>query len=115
MGDETQPRDTLTIRTSVVADFLSTLWGKILALLTTVTLLIGIYVEVITAWRGTNEGIKMQSDVFSAAMKAYQLPAMIARPTNTYGSYQYPEKLIPYMILCALQGKPLPVYGSTKT
>jgi len=41
----------------------------------------------------------------------YQLPALICRGSNNYGPYQYPEKLIPLMILNALQGDALPVYG----
>jgi dTDP-glucose 4,6-dehydratase len=41
----------------------------------------------------------------------YGLPAMIVRGSNNYGPYQYPEKLIPLMILNALHGDPLPVYG----
>ena len=41
----------------------------------------------------------------------YGLPAMICRGSNNYGPYQYPEKLIPLMILNALHGDPLPVYG----
>ncbi|HEY1457301.1 MAG TPA: dTDP-glucose 4,6-dehydratase [Solirubrobacteraceae bacterium] len=41
----------------------------------------------------------------------YELPALICRGSNNYGSYQYPEKLIPLMILNALHGDSLPVYG----
>src|SRR5271163_1015105 len=41
----------------------------------------------------------------------YDLPALICRGSNNYGPYQYPEKLIPFMILNALQGDALPVYG----
>jgi dTDP-glucose 4,6-dehydratase len=41
----------------------------------------------------------------------YGLPATICRGSNNYGAYQYPEKLIPLMILNALHGDPLPVYG----
>ena len=41
----------------------------------------------------------------------YELPATICRGSNNYGPYQYPEKLIPLMILNALHGDPLPVYG----
>jgi dTDP-glucose 4,6-dehydratase len=41
----------------------------------------------------------------------YGLPALIVRGSNNYGPYQYPEKLIPLMILNALHGDPLPVYG----
>ena len=41
----------------------------------------------------------------------YDLPALICRGSNNYGPYQYPEKLIPLMILNALHGDALPVYG----
>lgn len=41
----------------------------------------------------------------------YDLPALICRGSNNYGPYQYPEKLIPLMVLNALHGDPLPVYG----
>jgi dTDP-glucose 4,6-dehydratase len=41
----------------------------------------------------------------------YGLAASICRGSNNYGSHQYPEKLIPLMILTALHGDPLPVYG----
>jgi dTDP-glucose 4,6-dehydratase len=41
----------------------------------------------------------------------YGLPAVVCRGSNNYGPYQYPEKLIPLMILNALHGDSLPVYG----
>ena len=41
----------------------------------------------------------------------YGLPALTTNCSNNYGPYQYPEKLIPLMILNAIQEKPLPVYG----
>ncbi len=41
----------------------------------------------------------------------YGLPVSISNCTNNYGPYQFPEKLIPLMILNCLEGKPLPVYG----
>jgi dTDP-glucose 4,6-dehydratase len=41
----------------------------------------------------------------------YELPVVICRGSNNYGPYQYPEKLIPLMILNALHGDSLPVYG----
>jgi len=43
--------------------------------------------------------------------KTYALPATISNCSNNYGPYQFPEKLIPLMILNALDDKPLPVYG----
>ena len=39
------------------------------------------------------------------------MPALITNCSNNYGPYQHPEKLIPLMIIHALEGKPLPVYG----
>ena len=44
--------------------------------------------------------------------RTYGLPVLITNCSNNYGPYQFPEKLIPLMILNALEGKPLPVYGS---
>jgi dTDP-glucose 4,6-dehydratase len=41
----------------------------------------------------------------------YGLPALITNCSNNYGPYQFPEKLVPLMILNALEGKPLPIYG----
>ena len=41
----------------------------------------------------------------------YGLPTLMTNCSNNYGPYQYPEKLIPLMILNAIEGKPLPVYG----
>jgi dTDP-glucose 4,6-dehydratase len=41
----------------------------------------------------------------------YDLPAVICRGSNNYGPYQYPEKLIPLMVLNAIHGDALPVYG----
>ena len=42
----------------------------------------------------------------------YGLPTLTTNCSNNYGPYQYPEKLIPLMILNALDGKPLPIYGT---
>lgn len=44
--------------------------------------------------------------------RTYGLPTLITNCSNNYGPYHFPEKLIPLMILNALEGKPLPVYGS---
>ena len=41
----------------------------------------------------------------------YGLPALITNCSNNYGPYQFPEKLVPLMILNAVEGKPLPIYG----
>ncbi len=49
-----------------------------------------------------------------AAIKTYHFPAIIIRPANNYGPWQYPEKLIPVLILKALKNKKVPVYGKGK-
>jgi len=41
----------------------------------------------------------------------FELPVMITRGSNTYGPYQYPEKLIPLFVTNALEGEKLPLYG----
>ncbi|MGQ9688053.1 MAG: dTDP-glucose 4,6-dehydratase [Desulfobaccales bacterium] len=41
----------------------------------------------------------------------YGLPTLITNCSNNYGPFQFPEKLIPLLILNAIQGKPLPIYG----
>ncbi|MBT4485202.1 MAG: NAD-dependent epimerase/dehydratase family protein, partial [Candidatus Latescibacteria bacterium] len=46
--------------------------------------------------------------------KTYGLPVLITNSSNNYGPYQFPEKLIPLMILNALEGKSLPIYGDGK-
>ncbi len=43
--------------------------------------------------------------------RTYGLPTLVTNCSNNYGPYHFPEKLIPLMILNALDGKPLPVYG----
>jgi len=58
---------------------------------------------------------KAASDHFvKAYFRTYGLPTMITNCSNNYGPYQYPEKLIPLMILNILENKPLPVYGDGK-
>lgn len=44
--------------------------------------------------------------------RTFNLPTLITNCSNNYGPYQFPEKLIPLMILNAIEGKPLPVYGN---
>ena len=44
--------------------------------------------------------------------RTYKLPIIITNCSNNYGPYHFPEKLIPLVILNALDGKPLPIYGS---
>jgi dTDP-glucose 4,6-dehydratase len=46
-----------------------------------------------------------------AFVETYRMPALITNCSNNYGPFQHPEKLIPLMIIHALEGKPLPVYG----
>ena len=46
--------------------------------------------------------------------RTFNLPTLITNCSNNYGPYQFPEKLIPLMILNAIEGKPLPVYGNGK-
>ncbi|PKU24839.1 dTDP-glucose 4,6-dehydratase [Telmatospirillum siberiense] len=46
--------------------------------------------------------------------RTYGLPTIISNGSNNYGPRQFPEKLIPLMILNALNGKPLPIYGNGK-
>lgn len=55
---------------------------------------------------------KASSDhLVRAWQRTYGLPTIITNCSNNYGPYHFPEKLIPLMILNALKGKPLPVYG----
>ena len=42
---------------------------------------------------------------------SHGLPAIVTRGSNTYGWYQYPEKIIPLFITNALEDRPLPIYG----
>jgi dTDP-glucose 4,6-dehydratase len=46
-----------------------------------------------------------------AFRETYGLPTLLTNCSNNYGPYQFPEKLIPLMILNAVEGKPLPIYG----
>src|SRR5690606_10624575 len=55
---------------------------------------------------------KASSDhLVRAWRRTYGLPTLLTNCSNNYGPYHFPEKLIPLMILNALEGKPLPVYG----
>ena len=55
---------------------------------------------------------KASADLMALAFyHTYGLPVVITRCSNNYGSYQFPEKLIPLMIINALNNKKLPVYG----
>ncbi|MDO6542481.1 dTDP-glucose 4,6-dehydratase [Photobacterium sanguinicancri] len=56
---------------------------------------------------------KASSDhLVRAWLRTYGLPSIVTNCSNNYGPYHFPEKLIPLMILNALDGKPLPVYGN---
>ncbi len=55
---------------------------------------------------------KASSDhLIRAWQRTYGFPTLVTNCSNNYGPYHFPEKLIPLMILNALEGKPLPVYG----
>ncbi|MCR9700230.1 dTDP-glucose 4,6-dehydratase, partial [Vibrio cholerae] len=55
---------------------------------------------------------KASSDhLVRAWLRTYGLPTIVTNCSNNYGPYHFPEKLIPLMILNALEGKALPVYG----
>lgn len=56
---------------------------------------------------------KASSDhLVRAWQRTYGLPTLVSNCSNNYGPFHFPEKLIPHIILNALQGRPLPVYGS---
>ncbi|MCL2063540.1 MAG: dTDP-glucose 4,6-dehydratase [Candidatus Cloacimonetes bacterium] len=58
---------------------------------------------------------KASSDhLVSAYFHTYGIPITISNCSNNYGPYQFPEKLIPLIILNIKQGKPLPIYGDGK-
>ena len=55
---------------------------------------------------------KASADHFVRAyFHTYRLPVLITNCSNNYGPYQFPEKLMPLMILNAIDGRPLPIYG----
>ena len=56
---------------------------------------------------------KASSDhLVRAWQRTYGLPILVTNCSNNYGPYHFPEKLIPLVILNALEGKPLPIYGA---
>ncbi|MGZ7846671.1 dTDP-glucose 4,6-dehydratase [Haemophilus sp. SZY H57] len=56
---------------------------------------------------------KASSDhLVRAWLRTYGLPTIVTNCSNNYGPFHFPEKLIPLMVLNALDGKPLPVYGN---
>lgn len=55
---------------------------------------------------------KASSDHLARAwLRTYGMPTIVTNCSNNYGPYHFPEKLIPLVILNALEGKPLPIYG----
>lgn len=55
---------------------------------------------------------KASADMLANAYcRTYQLPVTISRCSNNYGPYQFPEKLLPVLILKAMKGESLPIYG----
>ena len=46
--------------------------------------------------------------------RTYDIPFVISNTSNNYGPFHFPEKFIPHMIICALKGMPLPIYGNGK-
>jgi dTDP-glucose 4,6-dehydratase len=73
------------------------------------TVLHGIDLEV---QQGEVVASKASSDhLVRAWQRTYGLPTLVTNCSNNYGPYHFPEKLIPLMILNAIAGKPLPVYG----
>ncbi|HJX09982.1 MAG TPA: GDP-mannose 4,6-dehydratase, partial [Candidatus Binatia bacterium] len=55
---------------------------------------------------------KASADLLCMAYgRTYDLPIIITRSSNNYGPFQFPEKLIPLIIINAWKGKPLPIYG----
>jgi dTDP-glucose 4,6-dehydratase len=55
---------------------------------------------------------KAAAEMFVRAYnQTYGVPVVVVRPSNTYGPWQFPEKLVPVAIARAMDGKPVPVYG----
>ena len=55
---------------------------------------------------------KASGDLLALAyFRTYKLPVIVVRPSNNYGPYQHPEKLIPKTIIRALNDMPIPIYG----
>jgi len=67
------------------------------------------------AWRPSSPyaASKAAADhLVDAWMRTYDFPALVSHASNNYGPWQYPEKLIPRGIQCALAGESIPLYGS---
>lgn len=68
--------------------------------------------ETSLAARSPYSASKAGADHFARAyFSTYGLPVLVTRCSNNYGPYQFPEKLIPLMLQCALEHRPMPVYG----
>ncbi len=62
--------------------------------------------------RNPYSAAKAAADRLAASFfTTYGLPVLMVRPSNNFGPYQYPEKLVPVMVINALHDKPLPIYG----
>jgi len=59
-------------------------------------------------YSATKAGAEMLVRAYQAS---FGVPALISRGSNTYGPYQFPEKIVPLFITNALEGLPLPIYG----
>lgn len=58
---------------------------------------------------------KASSDHFARSWhRTYGLPVLISHCSNNYGPFQMPEKLIPVIVLAAMEGRPIPIYGTGK-
>ncbi len=56
---------------------------------------------------------KASSDHFARAwIRTFGLPVLISHCSNNYGPFQMPEKLIPVIVLAAMEGRPIPIYGT---
>lgn len=64
------------------------------------------------AARSPYSASKASADHFAQAyFSTYGMPVLVTRCSNNYGPFQFPEKLIPLMLQCALEHRPMPVYG----
>lgn len=59
-------------------------------------------------YSASKAGGELQVQAYCAS---YRFPAIVTRGSNTYGPYQYPEKIVPLFITNAIDGRPLPLYG----
>ena len=71
---------------SGLAAFFATVWGKILAVLAAITMVIGIYVEIVAAWRGTNEARISSINVEKAEAQAREAKARAAGAAHAPGA-----------------------------